>query len=266
MQIMQQKFIRFAGLIVFCLVSIFFIWSWINEELTGHFSLENISFTNVPTGEFLPQTIDVSPILSQTFAYLGKGRQTYVFVSEDQKYVLKFFRTKRLKPALWSTEREEKRRLNRIEKLFTGHRVAFLESRENAGLIYVHLEPTNNLKTKINVLDFWGQHREIDADSTIFVIQKRATITKDILVELFQKKDIVTAKKRLDNLVGMISADYQLGLIDGDHNVIYNTGFIGEKPIRIDVGQLRHDDSVRDPREAKRDLAIIIEKKDRRVA
>src|SRR5437868_4094151 len=34
----------------------------------------------------------IHSILSQKFSYLGKGCQSYVFVSEDDNYVLKFFK------------------------------------------------------------------------------------------------------------------------------------------------------------------------------
>src|SRR5947199_6221017 len=37
-------------------------------------------------------------IFAQKFTYLGKGAQSYAFVSHDNQYVLKFFKFKHLRP------------------------------------------------------------------------------------------------------------------------------------------------------------------------
>src|ERR1700722_2869530 len=41
----------------------------------------------------------IDKILSQNFTYLGKGAQSYAFESQDQKFVLKFFKFKHIKPS-----------------------------------------------------------------------------------------------------------------------------------------------------------------------
>jgi len=43
---------------------------------------------------------ELAQILNQKFSYIGKGAQCYAFVSDDQLYVLKFFKFKHLKPNL----------------------------------------------------------------------------------------------------------------------------------------------------------------------
>src|SRR5579872_1148087 len=70
--------------------------SWTAIERTDGFSLSLIEGP-LPLKEM--DRIDWDPVsieqaLSQPFHYLGKGRQSFVFASEDGKWVLKFFNQK----------------------------------------------------------------------------------------------------------------------------------------------------------------------------
>lgn len=51
---------------------------------------------------FIPHK-ELIPILSQPFTYLKKGRSSYVFVSDDQKYVLKFLRNPQISSPYWAS-------------------------------------------------------------------------------------------------------------------------------------------------------------------
>src|SRR3989337_2234180 len=50
----------------------------------------------IKTGDF-----DLDSMLSQRFHFLSKGRHTFVFRSEDDKYVIKFFRFHRYKTSVF---------------------------------------------------------------------------------------------------------------------------------------------------------------------
>ena len=72
--------------------------------VTDGFTIENIT-SSLPFDESLEtrplneeEKTLVDLILDQKFTYLGKGCQSYVFLSEDQQYVLKFFKYQRYKP------------------------------------------------------------------------------------------------------------------------------------------------------------------------
>ncbi|MBI3237041.1 MAG: hypothetical protein HYZ48_05010, partial [Chlamydiales bacterium] len=54
-----------------------------------------------PEWETPPPDVDLSCILDQPFHYLTKGAQSYVFVSADDRYVLKFFRIYHLTAPVW---------------------------------------------------------------------------------------------------------------------------------------------------------------------
>src|ERR1700722_15254629 len=44
---------------------------------------------------------ELNTILSQDYYYLGKGCQSYVFSSQDDQYVIKFFKYQRFRPQAW---------------------------------------------------------------------------------------------------------------------------------------------------------------------
>ena len=91
---------------------------------------------------------DVLSVLDQPFHYLGKGVQCYAFVSADDKYVLKFFRMRRLLPSPWlvkmplleSYKQEKiKRKSEELFRDFTSYKIAYEQLQEETGLVYVHL-------------------------------------------------------------------------------------------------------------------------------
>src|SRR5271156_5010255 len=70
-------------------------------RLTGGFTIANISsdFSFQPQWEVRPllegEQAEFDKATSQPFYYLGKGCQSYVFASQDGKYVIKFFKYQR---------------------------------------------------------------------------------------------------------------------------------------------------------------------------
>jgi hypothetical protein len=59
----------------------------------------------------------------------------------------------------------------------------------------------------------------------------------------------------------MYLAEYQRGIVDRDHNVVHNTGFVGMRPIRLDVGRLTLDDEIKNPVVYQKDLDNVIHKR-----
>lgn len=252
------------------------VFSWLFEEVTGDFRLENITY-DLPVKVQEPVTSqqrqELTRILDQRYTYLGKGRQTFVFASADGQYVLKFFRFKRLKPSriiqigsylpfVGSVcTKCDNKRVRRLEKLFTGYQVAYKYDQEHTGILYVHLGVTHDLNKQITVQDWLGLSHQIDLDSVAFAIQRRGRMTRDVIRDFLDRGDTVSAKKYIDKLLSMYVAEYSLGIIDQDHNIMHNTGFVGETPLRLDVGQLKRDLSVRDPVVYKKDLGKIVEER-----
>src|ERR1700724_132490 len=76
-------------------------------RLTDDFRLSNMTYSlpfKAPweSPSLTPeQHRELAQILNQKFFYIGKGAQCYAFASDDQQYVLKFFKFKHLKPSFW---------------------------------------------------------------------------------------------------------------------------------------------------------------------
>lgn len=224
------------------------------------FSLDNISpYHAEHLGWILPATPTPLPkefdsLFNQPFTYLGKGRQTYVFLSADQKYVVKFIKFTYLKPSFFRPKKEQ---LKRLQRVLTGYQLAFDRDRENTGVLYIHFQTTDHLKKKIQVKDKYHFKHWIDLDQVYFILQKKGVMTRHRLKTLLKNKEVDTAKQQIRKILDLYVAEYKKGLFDSDHNVIDNTGFIDQDPIRLDVGRLKSDETIKRPEIFKEDLEKI---------
>lgn len=252
---------------------------WGYNEFTGDFCAENITCTlpdqivKTSSSESLEQHTEIDRILNQSFSWLGQGMQTYAFASEDGKYVLKIFKFKRLKTSSWTPylasipilkkyfDEAEQRRQRRIHQLFGGYEVAYTQDRSNTGLLYIHLHETESLHRNVTITDRLGRKHLIGLDGIRFAIQERASTTKQVLIDLLQRGDIAAVKRRIRSLFDMYMDEYRRGLLDNDQNILANTGFHGEVPLRIDMGRLENNPQARDPVVYKDDLSKIAKKR-----
>jgi len=190
------------------------------------------------------QTTLLNTIFSRPIRYLDRGRQSYVFSSDDRQYVIKFFDAGVLKPSLFgrSLATLEKR----TKRLFEGYQVAYTKSRDVTGLVYTQLAPTKLGGLKGRVIDRFGFEHSIYLERVPFVVQKKVIPTREVITELLEKGEVEKAKLRLRAIVDLYVSEYQQGLIDGDRNFMYNSGFIDGNVVRIDAGRLRIDTRYKD--------------------
>jgi hypothetical protein len=245
-----------------CLVTsllILLIFGHIYYTITGDFRPSNILTINSST-PFIQNTYDetekAKKILQQPFSFLGYGHQTYVFVSQDQKYVLKFFMKDYLqrtwyynifppippfKQYIIHTGDSKEYRMHR---LLNGYATAYHSNRENSGLLYLHyiLEPP--LNCVVNLVNKLGLKEALNVSNFIFAIQERVATTREELTRLLREKNLLRAQERIQQIFDLYLSEYQLALLDHDHNLIDNTGFLGEKAIRHDLGKLVKDDNI----------------------
>lgn len=176
--------------------------------------------------------------LSQPFHFLGSGNQAYAFVSEDQKYVLKLFKFHCLKdlPA-------------KRDRLKQGLLVA-KDHANSSGIIFVHFPPTP--AGQVHLTDKAGRKHDLLLDKLVFVIQEKARPLGSILKDHFNRGDTGGAKSKLAKLFTMFRENLEQGVYDQDHNVIANTGFVEERPMRIDFGKLTIDHSIDTEQELKK--------------
>lgn len=132
-------------------------------QLTGGFTESNISsdFAFQPAWEVRPlskaEEEEAALALNQSYRYLGKGCQSYVFESEDGKFVIKFFKYQRFRmhswlkffppmPALVKYRQEKmEKKWKKLDGFVRSWKVAFEHLKEETGLVFVHLNKTEGL-------------------------------------------------------------------------------------------------------------------------
>lgn len=215
------------------------------------------------------QKKELNKIFNQRFSYLGKGAQAYAFVSEDGKYVLKFFKFKHLRPNLLLLsvppvgplgEWKQAKILRKEEKLngvFGAYRLAWGVHQQEAGLLFIHLNKTDDLKKAVEVEDKIGLNWTINLDDVTFVVQRRAETSRKVIYGLLKEGRVAEAKDKIRKIFDLYVAEYKKGIYDHDHGVMHNTGFVGEEPIHLDVGKLYEDPSIKETQNALLDIAKI---------
>jgi hypothetical protein len=233
--------------------------------LTDDFRLSNISYSHTFQEAWEPPPLspeekhNLIHILSQPFSYLRKGSQSYVFESADGKYVLKFFKFKHLRPTWlmellpaippfrqWK-EAEAKRKEELLNRIFEGYRLAFTSNRDLTGLYYIHLNTNTNseLSHALEITDKLGMTRKIDLDTVPFILQQHVKTTREVIQEAIKSKDLAFAKQTVRKIIDLYIEEYQKGMYDTDLGLKTNTGFAGEKAIRLDAGKLTFDENMK---------------------
>lgn len=237
------------------------------DFMERQFRVQNVTDTTPSSISAEPISSDdynfLKNLLDQPFKYLDRGRQSYVFESQDGQYVLKFFDLKRYQPG-WLTlfSASSERRMERKKtRLFKGYQIAYEHDRDHAVIVFQQLVPNPTLNLNALLIDRFGFNHDVDLATVPFIIQEKGVATRQVISELLSQDDLEGAKWHLRRLLDMYYDEYTRGLYDRDHNFMYNTGFIGDKPIRLDVGRLRADDLYRDPDIAKKDLEKIIDER-----
>ena len=245
---------------------------------TDDFRLSNISYDMPHEVDWeIPALSDhenkaLDKIFNQKFTYLGKGAQSYAFVSEDDRYVVKFFKFKHLKPSWFIDnlpdfgplkkfrELQQYKKRRKLLSVFNGYRLAYELHKSETGLLFAHLNKTQNLQKKIVVRDKIGFNRTINLDDVNFVVQEKVTPSKNVLNDFLLAGKIEDAKKYIHKLFDLYLLEYSKGIYDHDHGVLHNTGFIGERPIHLDVGKLYRDENIQKPEYAQKDLEVVAAK------
>ncbi len=219
-----------SGLLAVLLVTIFIGWRWQQSDkkfsegqvspFLPHHSEWDVSLTS-------KQEVSLRQIFKQPFHYLATGVQSFAFVSQDGKYVLKFFKT----------PFTEKRQRKLIQTL-TAYHLAYKEFPEDTGLLFIHLTPTHHLQKTVMVIDPAGKQHLIDLDKAPFVVQEKADLIFDRFKKLVMKQDSQGLKRSVTAVLNLVQRRLDRGFTDDDKAVTHNYGFVGDRPIHFDIGRL----------------------------
>lgn len=235
--------------------------------VTGGFTIGNITFALPYDERWITHTLNddeknqLDQALSQKYSYLGKGCQSYVFASEDGRYVIKFFKYQRFRTQPWidfftfipAVENYRIKKMNqkreKLETLFNSWKIAYEQLPEQTGVIYIHLNKTRDLNKEVVIYDKMGLEHKLFIDDYEFLIQHKAKLLTAELNTLMASGNEEEAKTLINNLIELILNEYATGFADNDHALMQNTGILDGRPIHIDVGQF-----VRNPRTKNPDL------------
>ncbi|MFV0339647.1 MAG: hypothetical protein ACK5MA_03310 [Parachlamydiaceae bacterium] len=243
-------------------------------NLTDDFRISNISDSlpankewEVPLDAHTKQLLD--EVSKEEFNYIGKGAQVYAFASADGKYVLKFFKFKHLRPSLFIQllppvgplktfkEQNEARKERKLLGVFQGHAIAYKYDKEHSGLLYIHLNLTNDIGKSVTLIDKIGRKHNVDLDQTVFVLQRKGETFRTAISQDLSQGLVNDASLKAKKILEMYKSEYSQGVYDRDHGISHNTGFIGDEPFHLDVGKFSYDPKMKDPKNHASDLEHV---------
>lgn len=193
---------------------------------------------------------EVKLALAQPYRYLGSGGQCYTFVSEDDRYVIKFFKQKAFALPVWMhrfplpaiidglKQKKKKKKEAKRDKVFQAFKLSFNSLATETGLLYLHFHPTSHLRQTLVVTDAQGIRHALSLDTLEFVVQRKAELVTARIDTLVQRGDLEGAKEAIHAIVALQASLYRKGFRNRDPNVRSNCGFIGSQAALIDVGRL----------------------------
>ncbi|HSX11971.1 MAG TPA: hypothetical protein VLF61_00580 [Rhabdochlamydiaceae bacterium] len=239
------------------LLCIFYALSRFCHHQTAGFAMTKIEHNSFPL------EMAATPLkLEGKFRYLGRGLQSFSFLSEDGKQVLKIFNNRYQNRLFWlqfcpSLEWVNKKRemaKYKLERNFKSYQIAFEELKEETGLLYFHPAPTTHLKQTVTLVDKLGIEHPLDLDSTAFLVQKKATLFYPYLHSLMEKNGLLEAKEALHAFIAFLKARAEKGIGDNDALVRTNFGFIEGRPMQIDVGPFYRNSALKETEVRQKEL------------
>ena len=193
-----------------------------NAKISSNFVFRDALIQKPPTSAEFTKIEDV---LHQKFYYFDSGTHCYIFISEDQKYVIKFFKMRRLTPKYWLNylplpwlEKLRFEKIQRRERLrqetFESFKSAFEDFKEETGLLFVHLNKTKYLHDKAIFVDKEGKEHLVSLNKVPFVLQKKAQMIFPYVSDLIDQGQSPRALEALSSVLRLIKDRCQKGYVD----------------------------------------------------
>lgn len=239
---------------------------------TDGFSVANITthLANNPAWEMRPLTYqeqdEANNALSQTYRYWAKGHQAYVFISEDEKYVLKFLKFQRIRvdpwlanlpyPSFMNSWVQEKvdHKNNKLMELFKSWKIAFENLKDETALLMVHLNKTDHLNQQIKIVDPIGISHSLNLDDAVFLLQKKADLMCPQIQQWMSSNKKEDAQKMISSMLALYISEYQRGLGENDQHILRNMAILDDKPVHIDLGRFVKDEHLKNPKVYRNEL------------
>jgi hypothetical protein len=215
------------------IVLLMFIWGvcQLDNYLDGFYPAKTYMHLPIESPPVWPtpeQRARARKICEQRFSYIGKGRQFFVFESEDGLYVLKFFKCFRANIANLLTrlplpatlaDHQQKRVRHwhyRLEMQLNSCQIAFAALARETGVIYAHLGQEPDIQRRMQLVDALGFTHELAIDEVPFVLQLKASTAMPLMRELIAQGRLDALKMRLDQLIDLLTRRAKKGFFDQD--------------------------------------------------
>lgn len=248
---------------------------FLSIERLCHLATDGFMITRIthalqePSHDLHDVSANLSLILSQPFTYLASGAQSYVFVSQDNRYVIKFFKFHHLRIPPWiaslplphflNTYRQAKiaKKNRALAKTLDSHKIAATLLPKETALVYLHLYPTHYLHQSLHLIDKLGIHYELDADTLSFVIQKKGTSFYGVLEQYINTNHMCHAKKAISDILYLSLERCKKGVGDLDPDFGTNFGAVEGSIVQLDIGRFYLEEQEKNPEVYKRELYRI---------
>lgn len=181
--------------------------------------------------------------MQQPYYYLASGSQSFVFVSEDGKYVLKFFKNYRWKKPWYFSflplknsykEKVLKKREEGFLSTCQSSLYSYEEMKEETGLLFLQIEASNldyiSLKDRLHI------SHKVALEGLSFALQYKAIGIKETLLKYRKDHDTEKAETLIDNLFTFVLKRKEKGLTDKDPNFLNNFGIYKGNILNVDIG------------------------------
>lgn len=192
-------------------------------------------------------------LFAQPWTFLGRGSQVFVFENHDHQWVIKFYRF----PAVmrrWGWVHYGLRYVGRprrhaiaqynLEKLrLSLHSFALAGGplQDDTGVMYRHLQPTQDLCQTVHLIDALGQHHTVPLDSVVFIIQRKGEPFMRSLDRAITSGNLDMGRHMLQELRALILRRCIRGISDLDNMDHDNYGWLEGRAIHLDVGRFREE-------------------------
>lgn len=233
------------------------------HKQTRGFSLPNIySSTSCTEAASAPLNKELLPSFSEPFTFLDSGLESYAFISQDGKIVLKLFKHHHIRQAKLLAKllplpyfiKLAKMKEMRLLNSFASCKIAYEELKEETGLLFMHLGKTMNSLPRVTLIDKLGIEHKVALDEVHFFVQKKADLLLPALEKDMAAAGVAKAKKRIYDLLALIVERCKKGIADRDPTLCKNYGFLDERAIVIDVGSFSKNPHLMHPQLYKREL------------
>jgi len=218
-----------------------------------HYTTDGFTMEKVRSNTFVSENSESPPfdqeLVREKFYYLARGKESFAFVSQDGKRVLKLFNNRlqrkrsfyRYFPFFSDQVRELEKKL---EKKRLSYELADKLLHNETALIYTHLYPTNHLKSEVTLVDKLGIEHRLNLDETGFVVQKKAELIYPALLECRKRGE---GREVIFQLVTLLALRHKKGIADNDPLLRTNCGFIDGTPVLLDLGPFSQDARCQNP-------------------